>query len=67
MRVKKLIEKLEDLATFFSLAAADAGEHKEASHLRGEYTAGAIWEGRQVANREAYNKVDKIIGEAKIR
>ncbi len=65
MRAKKLIEKLEDLATFFSLAAADAGKHKEESLLKENYTAVSIWEGRQIAYREAYNKVDKIIGEAK--
>lgn len=65
MRVKQLIEKLEDLATYFTLAASDAMVKKNESWLRRDYTTASIWEGRAIASKHAFEKVDALIKEAK--
>ncbi len=65
MRVKKLIEKLEDLATFFTLAASDAEVKKNENSLMENFTTASIWEGREIANKYAFEKVDALIKEAK--
>ena len=66
MRVKKLIEKLEDMATFLTLAANDAeGEQYKESHIDDTGRLAAFAEGRKVAYNNAFVKVDKIIKEAK--
>lgn len=65
MRAKQLIEKLEDLATFFTLAASDATAKSNESLLRQNYTAASIWEGRAIASKHAFEKVDALIKEAK--
>lgn len=65
MRVKKLIEKLEDLATYLTLAASDAEVKKNESRLGERFTTASIWEGRQIASKHAFEKVDALIKEAK--
>ena len=61
MRAKKLIEKLEDLATFLALASAEANheQHKD-SNL---YVS--FHKGEKKAYNVAFNKVDGLIKEAK--
>ena len=65
MRVKELIEKLEDLATFFTLSASDAGESVKAAKKKGNQSSISYYGGREVAFKIAFNKVDGIIKEAK--
>lgn len=66
MRAKQLIEKLEDLATYFTLAASDADkeQHKE-SRIEPSGRTAAFYEGKKVAYTAAFNKVDGLIKEAK--
>lgn len=63
---KELIEKLEDLATFFTLAANNAGkkQYKE-SRLESTGRVAAFYEGKKAAFHTAFNKIDKILKEAK--
>ena len=65
MRVKELIEKLEDLATFLTLAANDAGESVKAGKKKGSQVSISYHGGRQVVYKIVFNKVDGIIKEAK--
>jgi len=65
MRVTELIEKLEDLATFFTLAASDAGESVKAAKKKGNQISISYQEGRKIVFKIAFNKVDAIIKEAK--
>jgi len=65
MRAKKLIEKLEDLATFLTLAASDAGKSIQTSKKIGNQVAISYHEGREVVYKIAFNKVDGLIKEAK--
>ena len=64
MEKKKLIEKLEDLATFFTLAALDA-EGKQKKQPLYQNPTRAYYEGKQEAHNIAFNKVEQIIKEAK--
>jgi len=65
MRARELIEKLEDLATFFTLAASDAGESVKAAKKKGSQISISYHEGRRVVYKIAFNKVDSLIKEAK--
>lgn len=65
MRAKQLIEKLEDLATFLTLARNDAGKAKEEMKEKERFNMSEHWGGREEAYRIAFNKVDGIIQEAK--
>jgi len=61
MEKKKLIEKLEDLATFLTLAAAEANhEQPKDSNLYADFH-----KGEKKAYNAAFEKLDKIIKEAK--
>lgn len=66
MKKKELIEKLEDLATFLTLAAsnADKEQHKE-SRIEPSGRMAAFHEGKKIAFETAYNKIDRILKEAK--
>lgn len=61
MRAKQLIEKLEDLATFLTLAAAEAN-HEQPKDA-GFYAD--FHKGEKKAYNIAYEKLDRIIKEAK--
>ncbi|MCK4785190.1 MAG: hypothetical protein KAV87_15680 [Desulfobacteraceae bacterium] len=61
MEKKKLIENLEDLATFLVLASAEANHEKPKDG--GLYAD--FHKGEQKAYNAAYEKVDKILREAK--
>ena len=65
MRAKQLLEKLNDLATYLTLAAKDAAaeQYKETRIESGGYWA-SYHEGEQSAFKAAFNKVDKLIKEA---
>lgn len=65
MRVKKLIEKLEDLATFFTLEANDSAEQAKKSERKGQTGDTHFHEGTAAANKIAFIKLDKLIKEAK--
>ncbi len=65
MRAKKLIERLENLATFLTLKASDAKKRSNESKTISSMESRAFWEGREDAYRVAFNKVDAIIKEAK--
>jgi hypothetical protein len=67
MRAKQLLEKLNDLATYLTLAANDAeGEqYKESRLCATGGSLAAFAEGRKVAYNNAFVKVGKIIKEAK--
>lgn len=65
MRVKKLIEKLEDLAAFLTLAGSDAGESVKIGKKIGSQVSISYHEGREVVYKIAFDKVDAIIKEAK--
>ena len=61
MNIKQLIEKLEDLATFLVLAAAEANhEQPKDNNLYADFH-----KGEQKAYNAAFNKLDAIIKEAK--
>ena len=66
MRAKQLLEKLNDLATYLTLAANDAeGEQYKETRLDDTGRLAAFAEGRKVAYNNVFVKVDKIIKEAK--
>jgi hypothetical protein len=67
MEKKELIEKLEDLATFFTLAASNAEkEQKKESELgHDDSRIAAYYEGRKAAFDDAFLKMDRILKEAK--
>lgn len=65
MQKKKLIEKLEDLATFLTLAANDAGKESIAAKRKGQIADAHICDGEAIAYNIAFVKIDKIIREAK--
>lgn len=64
--MKELIEKLEDLATFFTLAASNAEklQYKE-SRIEPSGRAAAFYEGKSKAYSAAFDKLDKILKEVK--
>lgn len=64
MKKQELIEKLEDLATFFTLAALDAEEKQKKRPLYQDPKR-AYYEGKQEAHNIAFNKVEQILKEAK--
>jgi len=65
MRTKKLIEKLEDLATFLTLAANDAKKQASDAGNRGDMTECTLRESEAEAYEKTFKKVDGIIKEAK--
>lgn len=66
MRAKQMLEKLEDLATYFTLAASDADkEQYKESRLDASGRLAAFYEGKANAYNTAFKKVDAIIKEAK--
>ena len=65
MRVKELIEKLEDLATFLTLAQNDAGESAKTAKNMENPVGINYHEGKQAAYKTVFNKVDAIIKEVK--
>jgi hypothetical protein len=66
MRTKQLIEKLELLATYFTLAANDAGnEQYKESRLDSSGRLASFFEGKQSAFLTAFNKLDALIKEVK--
>jgi len=65
MRAKQLIEKLEDLATFFTLEASDSAEQARISKTKRQIADEHFHEGTAAANKIAFIKVDKLIKEAK--
>lgn len=65
MKAKQLIEKLEDLATFFTLAASNAGEEAKKTEKKGDLGDSYFHEGEAATNKIAFEKVDKLIKEAK--
>ena len=65
MNKEKLIETLEDLATFFALAIAAAKKARETGETRGDDFHAAYWDGRKDSYHLAFTKLDKIIKEAK--
>lgn len=65
MRTKKLIEKLEDLATFFTLASNDANKEAIKKAKKGATGDALVYEGAASAYNTAFVKVDKLINEAK--
>jgi len=65
MRAKKLIEKLEDLATFLALAASDTKKQSSDAANKGDTTYCTFHSGEAKAYGIAFKKVDGIIKEAK--
>ena len=65
MKKKELIEKLEDLATYFTLAASDAGKDAKRAKDIANFQGACFREGRETAYKTAFNKVDSLIKEAK--
>jgi len=65
MRAKKLIKKLEDLATSLTLAQKDAGKYKDMAMRHERYSDFDYWRGREEAHKRAFNEVDGIIKEAR--
>ncbi len=65
MRAKKLIEKLEDLATYLTLAASDASELKEAAEKKVDFQGASFSRGRKVAYNNAFQRLHRLIKEAK--
>lgn len=65
MRAKKLIEKMEDLATFFVVARDHAYKQAEEQNKKKNITLARHWAGRASANLIAFNKLDVLIKEAK--
>ena len=65
MSKEKLIEMLEDLATFFALAAKDASEKKAIAWRKYNSTIASVNEVREAVYNIAFKKLDKIITEAK--
>ena len=65
MRAKQLIEKLEDLATFFTLVASNADKRRKESKTIMSAESLAFWEGKEQAYKTAFNKIDGILKEAK--
>lgn len=65
MTKPKLIEKLEDLATFLTLKTSDASKRRKESKTILSLESLAFWEGREDAYKTAFNKVDALIKEAK--
>jgi hypothetical protein len=64
--MKDLIEKLEDLATFFTLAASKTAEEQyKESRLDSSGRLAAFYEGKNNAFETAFKKIDKIIKEVK--
>ena len=65
MRAKQLIEKLEDLATYLTLAANDAGKEVTVAEKKVDFQGASFCNGKETAYKTAFNKVDSIIKEAK--
>ncbi len=65
MTKPKLIEKLEDLATFLTLASNDAGKAKDRAKSIKNSLDSDYWRGREQAYKLAFDKLDGIIKEAK--
>jgi len=68
MWAKEMLEKLHDLATYFTLAASDAGRQQKKEARIGtaqNNRLAAFYEGRKAAFNTAFKKVDAIIKEAK--
>lgn len=65
MKTKELIEKLENLATFFTLQSKDAKNGiKDSKSIRATESA-SFHEGRKTAYDTAFSKINTIIKEAK--
>ena len=63
---KELIEKLEDLATFFTMAASDAGGQAELAKLANvNIKLSSFASGREMAYNVAFLKLNTILKEAK--
>lgn len=62
---KELIEKLEGLATFFTLAASNAERETNAARKAGSVKRTSFCAGRQTAYNVAFAKTTHIIKEAK--
>ena len=65
MTKPKLIEKLEDLASFFTLASRDANMESIKKRKMGASGDALVEEGAAGAYHIAFVKVDKLIKEAK--
>lgn len=65
MRAKKLIEKLDDLATFLTLSQNDAGKREKEEEKKENRGLTSYWAGRESAFNVAFLKVDGLIKEAK--
>lgn len=65
MKNKKLIERLEDLAAFFTLAAKDVGQKAMVMKVKGNIRTISFCEGKETAFNIASAKIDAILKEAK--
>ncbi len=65
MKKRELIEKLEDLATYFTLAASDAEERKKIAEIKVDFQGASLAAGRKVAYNNAFQKLHRIIKEVK--
>jgi len=65
MRTKKLIEKLEGLATFYALAAKDTDNLIAAAKQRGEVSSVSFHTGKKIAFELAFHNLDRVIKEIK--
>ena len=65
MRTKQLIEKLELLATYFTLASSDANKESIKKRKKGATGDALVLEGQAAAYNIAFVKVDKLIKQAK--
>lgn len=62
---KELIEQLELLATFFTLAGSDAGEQARKAKAGGASKMASFCAGREAAYGVAFLKIDTILKVAK--
>ena len=65
MRAKEMLEKLEGLATYFTLAASHAGKEATTARKHRDSLQTSFCVGRKGAFDIAFNKVDGIIKEVK--
>ena len=65
MRAKQLIEKLEDLATYFALKRKEAHQLSLDAKAKGDIKVTSYWAGDATAYGLAFLKVDSLIKEAK--
>lgn len=68
MRAKQILEKLQLLATYFTLAASDAGKEQNKQFVLADSEDNILtsfYKGKRQAYNTAFKKVDAIIKEAK--